>query len=82
MSTQENPVKLTSEELDFIKNGTAQYNAVKSKIGDLEIQKAKLINEADAIVKAFLHNEKILIEKYGESAVINLDSGEVTQKQE
>jgi len=82
MSTQENPVKLTSEELDFIKNGTAQYNAVKSKIGDLEIQKAKLINEADAIVKAFLHNEKTLIEKYGESAVINLDSGEVTQKQE
>jgi hypothetical protein len=82
MSTQENPVKLTSEELDFIKNGTAQYNAVKSKIGDLEIQKAKLINEADAIVKAFLINEKTLIEKYGESAVINLDSGEVTQKQE
>jgi hypothetical protein len=82
MSTQENPVKLTSEELDFIKNGTAQYNAVKSKIGDLEIQKAKLINEADAIVKAFLMNEKMLIEKYGENAVINMDSGEVTQKQE
>lgn len=81
MSTQANPVKLTSEELDFIKNGTAQYNAVKSKIGDLEIQKAKLISEADAIVKAFLINEKTLIEKYGENAVINMDSGEVTQKQ-
>lgn len=82
MSTQENPVKLTSEELDFIKNGTAQYNAVKSRIGDLEIQKAKLINEADAIVKAFLINEKTLIEKYGESAVINLESGEVSHKQD
>lgn len=81
MNKQENPVKLTGEELDFIKNGTAQYNAVKSKIGDLEIQKAKLINEADAIVKAFLINEKTLIEKYGENAVINMDSGEVTQKQ-
>ena len=82
MSTQEETIKLTIEELDFIKNGTAQYNAVKSKIGDLEIQKAKLINEADAIVKAFLMNEKMLIEKYGEHAVINMDSGEVTQKQE
>lgn len=82
MSTQEETVKLTSEELDFIKNGTAQYNAVKSKIGDLEIQKAKLINEADVIVKAFLMNEKMLIEKYGEHAVINMDSGEVTQKQD
>lgn len=82
MSTQEEIIKLTIEELDFIKNGTAQYNAVKSKIGDLEIQKAKLINEADAIVKAFLMNEKMLIEKYGEHAVINMDSGEVTQKQD
>jgi hypothetical protein len=83
MKNQENEsvVKLTSEELDFIKNGTAQYNAVKSKIGDLEIQKVKLINEADAIVKAFLVNEKALIEKYGEQAVINLESGEVTQKE-
>lgn len=81
MSTQQETVKLTSEELDFIKNGTSQYNAVKSKIGDLEIQKAKLINEADAIVKAFLMNEKMLIEKYGENAVINMESGEVTQKQ-
>lgn len=83
MKNQENEsvVKLTSEELDFIKNGTAQYNAVKSKIGDLEIQKVKLINEADAIFQSFLFNEKTLIEKYGENAVINLDSGEVTQKE-
>lgn len=76
----ESVLKLTSEELEFIKNGTAQYNSIKSKIGDLEIQKIKLINEADAIVKAFLFNEKTLIEKYGENAVINMESGEVTQK--
>jgi hypothetical protein len=82
MSAQEQNVKLTSEELDFIKNGTAQYNAVKSKIGDFEIQKAKLINEADAIVKSFLIHEKILIEKYGENAIINMETGEVTQKQD
>jgi hypothetical protein len=76
----ESVLKLTSEELEFIKNGTAQYNSIKSKIGDLEIQKIKLINEADAIVKAFLFNEKTLIEKYGENAIINMESGEVTQK--
>ena len=76
----ESVLKLTSEELEFIKNGTAQYNSIKSKIGDLEIQKIKLINEADAIVKAFLFNEKTLIEKYGDNAIINMESGEVTQK--
>jgi hypothetical protein len=57
------------------------YKNIKSQIGDLEIQKAKLINEANAIVNAFLVNEKALIEKYGENAVINMDTGEVTQKQ-
>jgi hypothetical protein len=75
-------IKLSNEELDFIKNGTSQYNAIKAKIGDLEIQKAKLLNEADSIVKAFLVNEKMLIERYGENAVINMDTGEVTQKQD
>lgn len=75
-------MKLTTEELDFIKNGTSQYNAIKSKIGDLEIQKAKLISEADSIVKAFLINEKALIEKYGENAVINIETGEVSEKQD
>lgn len=82
MSKQEEIIKLSSEELDFIKNGTSQYNAIKAKIGDLEIQKAKLLNEADSIVKAFLVNEKMLIERYGENAVINMDTGEVTQKQD
>jgi hypothetical protein len=82
MSKQEEIIKLSNEELDFIKNGTSQYNAIKAKIGDLEIQKAKLLNEADSIVKAFLVNEKMLIERYGENAVINMDTGEVTQKQD
>jgi hypothetical protein len=73
--------KLTAEELEFIQKGTLSYKNIKSQIGDLEIQKAKLINEANAIVNAFLVNEKALIEKYGENAVINMDTGEVTQKQ-
>lgn len=72
--------KLTNEELEFIQKGTANYKAVKAQIGDLEIQKAKLLNQANEIVEAFKNNEKFLITKYGENAVINMQTGEVTQK--
>ncbi len=76
----ESLTKLTNEELEFIQNGTANYKAVKSQIGELEIQKIKLINQANEIVEAFKNNEKFLITKYGENAVINMQTGEVTQK--
>lgn len=80
VSENENLTKLTGEELEFIQKGNANYRAVKSQIGDLEIQKANLINQANEIVEAFKNNEKFLITKYGENAVINMQTGEVTQK--
>lgn len=80
VAQNDNATKLTNEELEFIQKGTANYKAIKSQIGDLEIQKAKLLNQADEIVEAFKNNEKFLISKYGENAVINMQTGEVTQK--
>jgi hypothetical protein len=83
MSTQENEfaVKLTSEELDFIKNGSAEYNKIKLGLGELELQKQGLIIQAEKIREAFSNNEKFLIQKYGENSVINMQTGEVTQKE-
>lgn len=80
IAQNEDLTKLTEQELDFIQKGTANYKAVKSQIGDLEIQKAKLLNQANEIVEAFKNNEKFLITKYGENAIINMQTGEVTQK--
>lgn len=77
----ENVTKLTAEELQFVQQGTADYKAIKSKIGDLEIQKLSLLRQADLIVEAFKNNEKALIEKYGETAIINMQTGEVTHKE-
>jgi hypothetical protein len=83
MSAQENEfaVKLTSEELDFIKNGSAEYNKIKLGLGELELQKQGLIIQAEKIREAFSNNEKFLIQKYGENSVINMQTGEVTQKE-
>ena len=83
MKNQENEsLKLTSEELDFIKNGSAEYTKIKISLGELELQKQGLIKHANSIVETFTNNEKILIEKYGADSVINMQTGEVSQKKQ
>jgi len=39
MKNHESIVTLTSEELDFIKNGSAEYTKIKIGLGELELQK-------------------------------------------
>lgn len=77
----EKTVNLTTEELEFIRKGSADYTKIKINLGELELQKQGLIKQAHEIVDAFSNNEKVLIEKYGAESVINMQTGEVTQKQ-
>jgi hypothetical protein len=77
----EKTVNLTEEELEFIKKGSADYTKIKINLGELELQKQGLIKQAHEIINAFSNNEKILIDKYGADSVINMQTGEVTQKQ-
>lgn len=78
--TENQKVVLTAEELDFIKQGAAEFTKVKTSLGEIELQKQGLIKKAEEIAQAFAANEKVLIEKYGAEAVINMQTGEVTQK--
>jgi hypothetical protein len=75
-------VNLTAEELEFIQTGSAEYTKIKIGLGELELQKQGLIAQADKIRQAFANNEKVLIEKYGENSVINMQTGEVKQKED
>lgn len=79
--TQDKVQHLTEEEHNFIKEGSANYTKVKIALGELELQKQSLLDQAQMIVSAFNENEKRLIEKYGANAVINMQTGEVTQKE-
>jgi hypothetical protein len=73
---------LTEEEHEFIKTGSANYTKIKVALGELELQKQGLLEQAQLIVSSFNENEKKLIEKYGANAVINMQTGEVTQKEQ
>ena len=51
------------------------------QIGEIEVQKSFIISEINQIKLQFAQNEKKLIDKYGKDSVINLQTGEVQQKE-
>lgn len=75
-------VMITKEELELIQNMNADFSKAKMGLGDLELQKQGLLKQIDELRLSFARNEQMLIEKYGADAVINIQTGEVTKKQD
>jgi len=75
-------VFITKEELNKIQEMNSDFSKVKMAIGDVELQKQGLIRHIDAMKSEFSQHEKMLIEKYGADSVINVQTGEVTKKQD
>lgn len=74
-------MKLETEELNFIKESTAKLNNAKAMLGDLEIKKHEILSQIDILKSNFQIKEKQLIDKYGLDSVINIETGEVKQKE-
>jgi wobble nucleotide-excising tRNase len=72
---------LTQEELNKIQEMNTRFAKAKLALGDLELTKHDMLKEVDKLRLEFEENEKQLISKYGKDAVINMKTGEVTQKQ-
>jgi hypothetical protein len=72
---------VTQEELGKIQELNAEFNKAKMAIADVELQKQTFIRIVDEIKAQFSEHERLLIEKYGENAIINIQTGEVTQKE-
>lgn len=75
--------KLTTEELDSIKEIKKEYTNLAFALGELELQKANLDKEKQNLLNAqnqLIEKEtalgKILTDKYG-SGTINIETGEI-----
>jgi len=53
----------------------------KTQLGDLELQKHLVIEQIQSVRAEFATMEKLLIEKYGDNTVINLQTGELKEKE-
>ena len=74
--------QVTQEELAKIQELNAEFSKAKMAIGDVELQKLNIIRHIEELKSQFSIHEKLLVEKYGADAVINVQTGEVTQKTE
>lgn len=74
--------QVTQEELVKIQELNSEFNKAKMAIGDVELQKLTIVRHIEELKAQFTMHENLLIEKYGADAVINIQTGEVTQKTE
>jgi len=77
----ENTNKVTQEEISKIQEMNSNFNQGKIALGDCELQKQNILRGIEELKLEFSMYEKQLIEKYGDNAVINIQTGEVTQKE-
>ena len=73
---------VTEEELKTIQELNSEFNKAKMAIGDVELQKLNIVRHIEELKAAFSAHEKLLVEKYGADAVINIQTGEITHKTE
>lgn len=71
---------LTHEELELLKNIIAEDGKIKAQIGALELQKQGLFAAAAELNAKYAEHEKALVEKYGQNLNINIETGEITEK--
>lgn len=82
METTTEKIFITQDELNLIQTMNSDFAKAKMGLGDIELQKQALLKHIDELKNVFGHHEKMLIEKYGADSVINMQTGEVTKKQD
>lgn len=71
---------LTKEELEKTQAMHSDFNMLKLQVADAELQKQAALKNIELLRAEFAKHEKGLMDKYGEDAVINMQTGEVTKK--
>ena len=74
-------MKLTQEELETIQQMNTEYTRLRMSIADFEMNKYAALNAMEALREKFSNHERLLIDLYGEDAVINMKTGEITKKE-
>ena len=76
-------VKTVEEsELKLLQELNSNFQQIKNKLGDLELQKQIVLENVSEIRNQFKSLESELIENYGDNSVINLETGIITKKTE
>ncbi len=72
---------LEKQELEKLQTLNSDFVNLKTQLGDLELQKHLVVEQIQSVRTEFGTLEKELITKYGENTVINLQTGEIKEKE-
>lgn len=71
--------KLNEEQLNKVQELNQNFLKLKVSIADAEVNKSQALKQLNEVQQEFSSFEKELMKEYGENAVIDLRTGEVTQ---
>ena len=71
--------KLNEEQLNKVQELNQNFLKLKVSIADAEVNKSQALKQLNEVQEEFSSFEKELMKEYGENAVIDLRTGEVTQ---
>jgi chaperonin cofactor prefoldin len=72
---------VTQDELATMQNMNSEFQKFKMSLGDIELEKYEILKRINNIREVFAIQEKQMIERYGEDAIINMKTGEITYKE-
>ena len=72
--------KLTKKELERIQELVNSFNKLKISLGDTVIQQNSLMSDISEMKAEYALEEQKLMKKYGEDAVINIQTGEIKKE--
>ena len=73
--------KVTSQELEQLQNLQTRFQSFKLQLGEIELHKESVIQDINELKSQFRLLEESLIKKYGENSVVNIKTGEITEKE-
>jgi len=73
--------KITDQELESLKSLTTEFNNLKIQLGDLTLQKHGVCLRVEELKAEFVELEKSLMETYGSDSIINMETGEIKEKE-
>ena len=74
-------MKLNDDELKTLQDLNKEFNKLTHSLGTLALQKHSVLKKIDVVKESFEQVEKTLLEKYGEDAVVHIETGQITQKE-
>jgi hypothetical protein len=73
--------KVTKEELGSIESMLTTFNNLKMQLGDAVLSQNTIVAKIDSLKEEYSELEKVLANKYGKDSRIDVQTGEIKEKE-